>query len=92
MTDVVISATGLHTPPHSISNAELVEAFNAYVERHNAEHAEAIAAGAAQPLAASSVEFIEKASGIKSRYVVSKEGVLDPWVMHPLMADRKSVV
>ena len=41
----VISATGLYTPPHSISNAELVESFNAYVERHNAEHAGAIAAG-----------------------------------------------
>lgn len=88
MTDVVISATGLHTPPHTITNAELVEAFNAYVERYNAEHADAIAAGATQPLAPSSVEFIEKASGIKSRHVVSKEGVLDPAVMHPLMAER----
>jgi beta-ketodecanoyl-[acyl-carrier-protein] synthase len=90
VTDVVISATGLHTPPNTISNEELVAAFNAYVERHNAEHADAIAAGAAQPLAASSVEFIEKASGIKSRYVVSKEGVLDPAVMHPLMAERSN--
>ena len=31
----VISATGLYTPPHSISNAELVDSFNAYVERYN---------------------------------------------------------
>ena len=29
----VISATGLFTPEHSISNAELVESFNAFVER-----------------------------------------------------------
>ena len=42
----VISATGLFTPEDSISNEELVASFNAYVERHNAEHADAIAAGA----------------------------------------------
>src|SRR6478735_1834821 len=41
----VISATGLYTPPQSISNAELVASFNAYAARHNAEHADAIAAG-----------------------------------------------
>ena len=32
MRQAVIAATGLYTPPHSVSNAELVEAFNAYVE------------------------------------------------------------
>ena len=37
-----ISGTGLFTPPHSISNDELVAAFNAYVERFNAANAEAI--------------------------------------------------
>jgi beta-ketodecanoyl-[acyl-carrier-protein] synthase len=58
------------------------------VALHNAQNADAIAAGAVQPLQPSSVEFIEKASGIKSRHVVSKEGVLDPAVMHPLMAER----
>ena len=42
----VISATGLYTPPDSISNAELVESFNAYVARFNADHAAEIAAGA----------------------------------------------
>lgn len=40
----VISGTGLFTPPDSISNAELVESFNAYVAQHNAAHAEGIAA------------------------------------------------
>jgi beta-ketodecanoyl-[acyl-carrier-protein] synthase len=37
-----------------------------------------IAAGTRQAIAASSVEFIEKASGIKQRYVMEKSGVLDP--------------
>ena len=58
MHTAVIAATGLYTPPQAVSNAELVEAFNAYVERHNARHAEEIAAGAVEALAPSSPEFI----------------------------------
>lgn len=84
----VIAATGLYTPPHSVSNAELVEAFNAYVTRHNAEHADAIAAGEVEPLQPSSPEFIEKASGIKSRFVMDKSGVVDPAIMAPRLAER----
>ena len=45
MKSVVISGTGLFTPPHSISNEELVDAFNAHADAFNAEHADAIAAG-----------------------------------------------
>jgi beta-ketodecanoyl-[acyl-carrier-protein] synthase len=84
----VITATGLYRPAHQISNAELVTSFNAYVERFNAQHAQAIAAGEVQALVPSSVEFIEKASGIKSRYVMDKEGVLDPTRMYPRLAPR----
>ena len=90
MHSAVIAATGLYTPPHSISNAELVEAFNGYVAAFNAEHADAIAAGATEPLQASSPEFIEKASGIKSRFVMDKAGVLDPAVMAPRLAERSN--
>ena len=79
----VISATGLFTPEHSISNAELVESFNAFVERHNTAHADAIAAGEMDALQPSSVEFIEKASGIKARHVMAKDPVLDPETMAP---------
>ena len=78
MKPVVISGTGLFTPPNSISNEELVTAFNAYAELFNAEHADAIAAGDVTALEASSSGFIEKASGIKSRYVMEKAGILDP--------------
>ncbi len=88
MTNPVISATGLYTPPHSVSNAELVASLNAWTDRWNAEHAEDIAAGRLEPKQHSSAEFIEKASGIKSRYVVEKSGVLDPEVMHPHIPDR----
>jgi len=88
MTAVVISGTGLFQAPHVITNAELVEAFNAYTERYNAEHAVAIAAGEREPLSPSSVEFIEKASGIKQRFVMDKAGVLDPARMYPKFAPR----
>ncbi|MFM5917750.1 MAG: beta-ketoacyl-ACP synthase III [Novosphingobium sp.] len=84
----VISATGLFTPPESISNEELVASFNTYVERFNAEHAAAIASGEVLELQPSSVEFIEKASGVKSRFVMSKQSLLDPEIMTPRWDER----
>jgi beta-ketodecanoyl-[acyl-carrier-protein] synthase len=84
----VIVATGLYTPPFSVSNTELVEAFNTYVERFNAANAEAIAAGEVTALAPSSPEFIEKASGIKARYVMNKSGIIDPEIMRPVLPER----
>ncbi len=88
MHPAVIAATGLYTPPDSISNAELVEAFNAYVELFNAENAAAIAEGRMEALLPSSVEFVEKASGIKSRYAVEKSGILNPALMRPDIPER----
>ena len=88
MTDIVISGTGLYTPKESISNDELVDAFNAYVELYNAEHADDIAAGSLPALQPSSAEFVEKASGIKSRYVMNKDGILDPTRMTPRLPER----
>ena len=86
----VIAATGLFTPDQSVTNAELVEAFNAYVERFNTANAERITSGAIEPLSPSSVEFIEKASGIRSRFVLDKAGVLDPERMTPLLPERSN--
>jgi beta-ketodecanoyl-[acyl-carrier-protein] synthase len=88
MKPVVISGTGLFTPPYSISNDELVTAYNAYVELFNQEHAAAIAAGTTTALEASSSGFIEKASGIKSRYVMEKDGILDPARMTARIPER----
>lgn len=84
----VISATGLFTPEESISNAELVASFNEYVDRFNAANAEGIEAGEVEALTYSSVEFIEKASGIKARHVMSKAPILDPDVMSPRWDER----
>ena len=91
MTDLpnpVISATGLFTPRETITNAELVASFNEYVSRHNAQYAGEIASGEREPLQPSSVEFIEKASGIKARHVMAKEPVLDPDIMAPRWDER----
>ncbi len=85
---VAISATGLWTPSDSITNAELVVSFNTYVERFNAEHAAEIAAGTKTALQPSSVEFIEKASGIKHRFVMDKVGSLDVDRMVPRIPER----
>jgi len=84
----VISATGLFTPSESVSNVELVESFNTYVERFNAANAAPIASGEMEALQPSSVEFIEKASGIKSRYVMAKAPLLDPEIMAPRWPER----
>lgn len=86
--DIRITGTGLWKPEESISNEELVECFNQYVDEFNTEHAIAIEAGEKEALSPSSAAFIEKASGIKSRYVVEKSGVLDPKRMYPNLPIR----
>ncbi len=90
VTTAVIAATGLFTPEQSISNAELVEAYNTWAERWNAAHAGQIAEGDVAALTPSSAEFIEKASGIKSRFVLDKAGILDPDRMVPRLVERSN--
>ena len=84
----VISSTGLWTPTDSISNEELVESYNAYADKWNAENAAEIEAGSKDALTHSDAGFIEKASGVKSRYVISKAPILDPNVMAPRIPAR----
>lgn len=88
MSDVVISGTGLFTPPHVITNEELVQAYNGYADSYNGANSEAIDSGKKDILEYSSCEFIEKASGIKQRYVMIKEGILDIDRMMPLVPRR----
>lgn len=86
--DAHIVATGLYTPPNSITNDELIESYNAYVDQYNAQNADAIDGGALEPLQHSSAEFVEKASGIKSRYSMNKDGILDINRMGPYLPAR----
>ena len=85
---VVISGTGLFTPSESISNAELVESFNQYVEKYNAEHKSDIDSGKLSALSGSTDAFIVKASGIKNRYVMNKSGILDVNRLAPSISER----
>ncbi|MXU64194.1 beta-ketoacyl-ACP synthase III [Oceanomicrobium pacificus] len=88
MYQAAITGSGVFTPDATITNDELVVAFNAYVDRFNAEHAAEIAAGTVEAKEHSSAEFIFKASGIEQRHVMDKSGVLDPAVMHPVLRQR----
>jgi len=86
---IVISGSAVWTPPHRITNAELVESYNAYAKRFNTENASAIASGKIDEKYPSSERFIKKASGIENRYVYVKDGLLDIDCMCPKFPERK---
>tara|TARA_B100000965_G_scaffold396425_1_gene411349 strand:- start:2685 stop:3812 length:1128 start_codon:yes stop_codon:yes gene_type:complete len=85
---VQISGTGLFTPSESISNSELVDSYNKFVDEYNAKNQKEIENGSILPIEKSSVEFIEKASGVKSRFVQNKSGILDTSFMRPKLRER----
>ena len=90
MEQIVISGTGVFTPEESITNKELVKAYNSYAETYNSNNEVDISSGNKIALELSSEEFIYKASGIKSRYVMDKKGILDPEIMHPILDKRSN--
>ncbi|WP_151835950.1 beta-ketoacyl-ACP synthase III [Acinetobacter johnsonii] len=85
-----ITGTGLYHPEDIITNEELVESLNAYVEQYNLDNADKITSGELEARRGSSAEFIEKASGVKRRYVVEKTGILDPKRLRPLLHERSN--
>ncbi len=85
---VVITGSGLAAPADTISNAELVASLSVAVERWNAEHADEIARGECMARHLPDEEFIVKASGIRSRHVVERSGILDPDRMRPHLPMR----
>ena len=90
MRHIVISGTGVFTPEQSITNQELVKAYNSYAENYNSTNRGDIDQGKKVALELSSEEFIYNASGIKKRYVMDKSGILDPAVMHPILEKRSN--
>ena len=88
MVRVQISGTGLFTPKESISNEELVSSFNKFVDEYNDSNKERILKGEVSALEKSNADFIEKASGVKSRYVQDKSGILDTSFMRPKLRER----
>lgn len=85
---IVISGTGLYTPPETISNEEIVSSFNEYVEQFNRSHQAEIEAGEVTALLPSDTAFVVKASGIKNRYVMNKAGILNTKIMCPQIPAR----
>lgn len=80
MSTVVVTGTGTYIPPAVITNEELVTAYNAYATQASI--------GLAEPIPLSSAEFIEKASGIHTRHVLNRAGILDPQRLSPLIPTR----
>ena len=78
----------MFTPAHSISNAELAASLTIAVNEWNRSHSDEIAAGTIEARQVPDADFIEKASGIKSRFVMNKEGVLDPTRLRPHLPRR----
>ena len=89
MTRIQISGTGLFTPKEVLTNDELVESYNEFVDEFNLENKDRIVSGEIEELQKSSSEFIEKASGVKARYVQNKSGILDTKFMRPQLRERK---
>ncbi len=84
MKRAAITGSGSEIPPNSISNQELVDVFNIWVDRENAEREKR-----GEPLLEkSNTDFIEYASGVEHRRVIEPTGVLDPDRMAPRIPVR----
>ncbi len=81
---VMISGIGVLIPEAAITNEELVESYNAYVEAENVRRA----ANGERPLSKSDAAFIAHASGVVTRHVHTLDGILDPDRMAPRIAPR----
>ncbi len=81
---VMLSGIGVLIPEAAITNEELVDSFNGYVDLENARRA-----GSGEPmLAKSEAAFIAHASGVTTRHVHTLDGILDPKRMAPRIAPR----
>ena len=89
MTRIQISGTGLFTPKEILTNDELVNSYNKFVDEFHIDNEDKSKTGEIEELQKSSSEFIEKASGVKARYVQNKSGILDTKFMRPLLRERK---
>ncbi len=81
---VIIRGIGAEIPEPVISNDDLVTSFNSWVDTENVRRA-----ATGEPLLQKSDSaFIEHASGVKTRHVIEREGILDPTRMVPRIPAR----
>jgi len=84
MARAAITGIGVEIPSGKVTNDELVASFNSWVDAENHKREQA-----GEPLLShSSSEFIEHASGIKTRHMLDPKGVLDPARMAPRFESR----
>lgn len=88
MNEILITGTGLFTPPDSITNDELVDSLCRANVRWNADHKADIERGEVEERDMPSLKFIQRASGIGHRYVLEKTGILDPDRLKPHLPTR----
>ena len=55
--EVVISGSGVWTPPNIITNEELVDSYNAYAEKFNADNEKLIASGKIEGVVRPTINF-----------------------------------
>ena len=85
---VVLTGTGLFTPSGSVTNDELVESLTTATLRWNEEHAAEIARGEFLAREVPTSKFILRASGVGHRYLIDRDGVLDPTRLRPRLRKR----
>lgn len=90
MDSIVLSGTGYFVPPDSVSTEEIVSSFNEHVKRQNQQLELQLEEFSQSEFLESDTDFVIKASGIRNRRVIDKQGILDPDVMHPLISERKN--
>ena len=88
MHNIYIAGTGIWYPDNLVTNDELVSSYNSYVDLFNEKNNLEIDKGNIEAMMHSSAEFIEKASGIETRYVIDKEGILDTSRMMPKVSNE----
>ncbi len=88
MNRILITGTGLFTPPDSVTNAELVESLSAANVKWNAAHSEEIEREEVPERDMPSEAFIRRASGVGHRYVMDKQGLLDSDRLRPRLPLR----
>ena len=92
MNRVVITGTGLFTPGGSVTNDELVASLTAATLRWNEQHAAEIARGELSARDVPTSKFILRASGVGHRYLIDRDGVLDPTRLRPRLRTRSEAL
>jgi beta-ketodecanoyl-[acyl-carrier-protein] synthase len=85
--NVVISGSGVYLPEDNLSNQELVQSYNSFIDKAQSAGESSEASGERTATYVTE-QFIYKASGIQNRRVIDKQGILDVDRMKPRISRR----